>query len=186
MPMDAFFANNTPRTSISSSLMGIGGLVALSVIHFVCGVILTVDVVLEIHTNLTDDQAEPEHGLFHLITEAFATGLLFFAFFLSSKHILVHRAALHRAKERLDGVRHDFAGLVQRRFHEWELSPAETETAMLTVKGLRIAEIATMRECSEATVKSHLTSIFRKSGTRSRPELLAHFVDDFLELSTDE
>lgn len=184
--MDAILYGSTRKTGISAYLMGVGGLAVLSVIHFVCGVILTVDVVLEIHTNLTDDRSEPEHGLLHLITEAVATGLLFFAFFLSSKHIFMHRAALRRAKERLDGVRHDFSGLVARRFHEWELSPAETEIAMLTVKGLRIADIARMRECSEGTVKSHLTSIFRKSGTRSRPELLAHFVDDFLDLSTDK
>lgn len=182
--MSLSFAQDTTKNSFSHALMGMGQLLTLSAIHVTCGTIFAFDVMGEIHTNLTSDAPEDKHSLPHLVLEVFAMSLMLVAFILSSRQILRHRAALSRAKDRLDGVSHEFSGLVAKRFQEWKLSPAETEIALLTIKGLRIAEIAQIRGGSEGTVKSHLTAIFRKSGTTSRPELLAHFVDDFLDLST--
>lgn len=182
--MSATFAPETSTRGHAPSLMGMGQLVTLSIIHVICGTIFAFDVIGEIHTNLTSLDPEAKHSLPHLVLEVFAMSLMLSAFIISSRQILRHRAALSRAKDRLEGVSSDFSGLVARRFQEWKLSPAETEIALLTIKGLRIAEIAHIRGGSEGTVKSHLTAIFRKSGTTSRPELLAHFVDDFLDLST--
>ena len=162
---------------------GIGALIALTAVQLVCGTILAIDVAVEIHANITAENDESQYGLWHLLPEVFATVLLVFSFALSSRQLLAHRAALRRAGERLDTIRSDFSGLVERRFAQWGLSPAEKEVAMLTLKGLRIAEIARLRGCSEGTIKSHLSAIFRKSQVSSRPEFLARFVDDFLDFS---
>lgn len=184
--MDATLRRPHARSGGFPAVVGIGQLVVLSVIHVICGTLLALDVASEIHTNLTSSDPEAKHSVPHLAMEVFATSSLIVAFFLSSRLIWLHRTALRRAKARLEGVSSEFSGLVARRFQAWKLSPAETEIALLTVKGLRIADIAEVRHCSEGTVKSHLTAIFRKSGTTSRPELLAHFVDDFLDMSSVE
>lgn len=166
--------------------IGLGALLTLAAVQLVCGIILAVDVGVEIHANLTAETDEPEYGMLHLLAEVFATALLFFAFALSSRQVLLHRVELRRADERLETIRSDFSGLVERRFGEWGLSPAEKEVAMLTIKGLRISEIASLRNCTEGTVKSHLSAIFRKSSVSSRPEFLARFVDDFLDFAAVE
>lgn len=184
--MDTVLNPKMPDNGFPISLVGKGGLITLSAIHLVCGVILTIDIALEIHAVFSEDSTEAEHGPFLLISEIIATALLYYAFIKSSRKILKYKAALGRAKLRLAGVRNEFSGLVDRRFQEWHLSPAETEVALLTIKGLRISDIADIRDCHEGTVKSHLTAIFKKSGVSSRPELLSRFVDDFLELSSDE
>lgn len=162
------------------------GRMILTVIQLVCGTILAIDVGSEIHANLVSDDPAEKYGALHLASEVFATLLLFAAFGLSSRYLLQHRAELRRAEQRARTLRSDFTGLVSNRFAEWGLSPAESEIALLTLKGLRIAEIARLRGTCEGTVKAHLSSIFRKSGVTSRPELLAKFVDDFLDFAAGE
>lgn len=162
------------------------GRMILTVIQLVCGTILAIDVGYEIHANLVSDDPDENYGALHLASEVFATLLLIAAFGLSSRHLLQHRAELRRAQQRANTIRGDFTGLVSRRFAEWNLSPAECEIALLTLKGLRIAEIARLRSTCEGTVKTHLSAIFRKSGVTSRPELLAKFVDDFLDFAAEE
>lgn len=177
-----------PRSAVNDTRprIGIRALLTLAIVQLICGIILAVDVGVEIYTELTSEADEAQYGLAHLSFEVFATVLLFFAFVLSSRQVLAHRAELRDADQRLETIRSDFAGLVERRFREWDLSPAEKEVAMLTIKGLRISEIAATRDCTEGTVKSHLSAIFRKSQVSSRPELLARFVDDFLDFAAVE
>ncbi len=155
------------------------------VFQLICGVILVFDVGGEIHAALLDDEPTGAFMLFHLWTEVFATVLMGAAFVLSFRQLRAHRHALAQAKGRIDAVRDNFAELVGARFREWGLSPAEFEIALLTVKGLRIAEIARLRDSRESTVKSHLSAIFRKADVSSRTELLAKFVDDFLTRSSE-
>ncbi|SMO97666.1 DNA-binding transcriptional regulator, CsgD family [Thalassovita litoralis] len=181
--MDTILTRHTPKTALS--LSDLGGAIFLALAHLICGVVLTIDVSSEIYAALTGRSSDNEHGPVLLVAELIATALLYFIFVQSMRQILFYRDALQRAKLRLEGVRNEFSGLVGQRFQEWDLSPAETEVALLTIKGLRISDIAQVRDCREGTIKSHLTSIYKKSGTSSRPDLLARFVDDFLELAND-
>jgi DNA-binding NarL/FixJ family response regulator len=57
------------------------------------------------------------------------------------------------------------------------LSPREKQIAGMVVLGLTNAEIAQKLHVAETTVKSHLTSIFRKLGVRSRSEASARILD---------
>lgn len=155
------------------------------VFQLICSVILVFDVGGEIHATLLEDEPAQRGTLFHLWSEVLATFLMWVAFMLSYRQLRNHRRALAQAKGQIDAVRGEFAELVGARFREWGLSPAEFEIALLTVKGLRIAEIARLRDSRESTVKSHLTSIFRKAEVSSRTELLAKFVDDFLTRSAE-
>lgn len=182
--MDGYWAQFDGRSKLRGHAL-FNGRAVLTLIQIICGTILAIDVGYEIHANMISDIAAEQYGALHLGAEIFATILLFIAFGLSSRHLLAHRAELHRAAARVKEIRGDFLGLVNRRFEEWALSPAEVEIALLTLKGLSIAEISDMRGSREGTVKTHLGAIFRKSGTRSRPEFLAKFVDDFLDFAAE-
>lgn len=57
------------------------------------------------------------------------------------------------------------------------LSPREKQIAGMVVLGFTNGEIAGKLHVAETTVKSHLTSIFRKLGVRSRSEASARILD---------
>jgi len=57
------------------------------------------------------------------------------------------------------------------------LSPREKQIAGMVVLGFTNGEIAAKLHVAETTVKSHLTSIFRKLGVRSRSEASARILD---------
>ncbi len=70
--------------------------------------------------------------------------------------------------------------IMDRRFGEWGLSPAEREIALLLIKGLSVAEIAAIRNTRPGTIKSQSNAIYRKAGLRGRSELTAYFMEDLL------
>lgn len=167
----------------STSLKADRSVLILPVLQLICGVILLIDVSGEVHFALIRPDTMSAMMLFHLISEMFATILLGVALYISYQHSRQHKQRLMLAESKMGKLRGDFEALVQDRFQVWGLSPAETEIALLTVKGLKISEIAAARHSRESTVKSQLTAIFRKAGVGSRTELLAKFVDDFLDHS---
>ncbi len=73
-----------------------------------------------------------------------------------------------------------FMDLLDERFEEWKLTPAERDVALFAVKGLSIAEIAALRQTSEGTVKAQTNAIYRKAGVSSRSQLLSLFLDDLM------
>ncbi len=73
-----------------------------------------------------------------------------------------------------------FADLLQERFKEWGLTPAEQDVAWFTLKGFSIAEIAALRQTSEGTVKAQSNAIYRKAGVSGRTQLLSLFIEDML------
>ena len=70
--------------------------------------------------------------------------------------------------------------LLQERFEAWGLTPAERDVALFAVKGMSTAEIATLRETSEGTVKAQTAAIYRKAGVSGRSQLLSLFIEDML------
>lgn len=98
--------------------------------------------------------------------------------------VAVLRAILRRAdriENRLRAASGAFADLMQDRFDEWGLTPAEGDVATFVIKGLSTAEIADLRGTSEGTVKAQTNAIYRKAGVTGRPQLLSHFIEDLIE-----
>jgi DNA-binding CsgD family transcriptional regulator len=82
-----------------------------------------------------------------------------------------------------DAARAHVNGLSQAiaaQFRTWGLTDSEADVAGLMLKGLAHKEIATLRQCSEATVRQHATVVYRKSGLISRSQLTAFFLEDLL------
>ena len=76
----------------------------------------------------------------------------------------------------VEGLSRAIAG----QFRTWALTEAEADVAGMMLKGLSHKEVATLRQCSEVTVRQHATVIYRKSGLTNRAQLTAFFLEDLL------
>ncbi len=86
-----------------------------------------------------------------------------------------------RVEGQLRAARGAFAELIDERFTQWGLTPAERDVALFSIKGLTTQEIARLRETSDGTVKAQTNAIYRKAGVSGRSQLLSLFIDDLLE-----
>jgi DNA-binding CsgD family transcriptional regulator len=85
-----------------------------------------------------------------------------------------------RVEDQLRAASGAFAELLQERFTEWGLTPAERDVALFAIKGMSTKEIAGMRDSSEGTVKAQTNAIYRKAGVVGRTQLLSLFIDDLM------
>ncbi len=69
---------------------------------------------------------------------------------------------------------------IQQQFTCWELTEAESDVALLLLKGLSLKEVAALRETSDRTVREQARSVYRKAGLNSRSGLSAFFLEDLL------
>lgn len=70
--------------------------------------------------------------------------------------------------------------IIADRFLEWGLSAAESDVAMFALKGLSIAEIATLRSAAAGTVRAQLSQVYAKAGVSSQAMLMSLFLDDLM------
>ena len=96
--------------------------------------------------------------------------------------VLLARALKGRvvAEERLRRASGAFMDLLEERFTEWALTPAERDVALFAIKGMSTAEIGVLRTTSEGTVKAQTNAIYRKAGVTGRPQLLSLFIEDLM------
>ncbi len=87
----------------------------------------------------------------------------------------------HRAEARLRAASGAFMELLEERFSDWGLTPAERDVALFAIKGMSTAEIAGLRATSEGTVKAQTNAIYRKAGVSGRTQLLSLFIEDLIE-----
>lgn len=126
------------------------------------------------------------YGNFGLISGLFA---LFFALTASVAYLSFTqiRALLERQrKEKLvPGASEPVAKetVILRNAQGWGLSQAEADVAIFVAKGFSNAEIAEMRGCAIATVKTQLGRIYQKSGLASRYQLIAFVTDEVCSMA---
>lgn len=84
------------------------------------------------------------------------------------------------AQERLRRASGAFMNLLEERFADWGLTPAEKDVALFAIKGMSTAEIAVLRATSEGTVKAQTNAIYRKAGVTGRSQLLSLFIEDLM------
>lgn len=95
--------------------------------------------------------------------------------------LLQLRAERNRAEDRLRVAAGAFQAVLEERFADWGLTPAERDVALFVIKGLTMAEIARLREASEGTVKAQTNAIYRKAGVTGRPQLVSLFIEDLMD-----
>ncbi|WP_079732027.1 LuxR C-terminal-related transcriptional regulator [Novosphingobium mathurense] len=119
----------------------------------------------------------------HLIVEGIAAMALLISVVLGADQIR-HLIAASRADEAAVAVaRGALDELVQLRFAQWQLTPAEADVALFALKGCDVAEIAALRGAAAGTVRAQLARIYAKAGVTSHTALLALFVDELIDTS---
>ncbi|WP_289043677.1 LuxR C-terminal-related transcriptional regulator [uncultured Aliiroseovarius sp.] len=116
----------------------------------------------------------------HEITElATLLGFIIGGLLMWRSHRLLHirNAEVERL---LRAAKGEFTALLQAQFAQWALTEAEQDVALLTVKGMSVAEIAEARSTSQGTVKSQNNAIYRKAGVKSRTQLVGVLVEELL------
>lgn len=73
-----------------------------------------------------------------------------------------------------------FMEVLEERFANWALTPAERDVALFAIKGMSTQEIAGLRDVSEGTIKAQTNAIYRKAGVTGRTQLLSLFIDDLM------
>ncbi|MFN4128487.1 MAG: helix-turn-helix transcriptional regulator [Paracoccaceae bacterium] len=147
------------------------------------GLIMLFDIGGELHAALLFPESLSLFVLLHLGTELLAAVALGAAFVIIRREIRVIERQRRRSDRKLGALRDDFDGLARQRFANWKLTRSEADIALLTLRGLKIAEIADARQTQIGTIKSHLSTIFRKSGFSTRTEFVASFIDEFLDFA---
>jgi DNA-binding CsgD family transcriptional regulator len=89
-------------------------------------------------------------------------------------------ARTDRAEAALREARAAFRDVLDTRFADWDLTPAERDVALFAIKGFSTADIAGLRNVSEGTIKAQTNAIYRKAGVSGRPQLLSVFIDELV------
>lgn len=118
-----------------------------------------------------------------LYYELFEIGAALGLIFGSGVGILALRNAMlrsARAEAALAQARSAFRDVLEQRFTEWDLTPAERDVALFSIKGFSTADIAGFRQVSEGTIKAQTNAIYRKAGVSGRAQLLSLFIDELV------
>ncbi len=130
--------------------------------------------------DIIGDLISGEDGFFHIAIELIVFVAISIVLFFEIKHVkfLGKEIKVERTKTaRLAG---ELLSVIREQFSQWNLTPSESEVALLLIKGLSMKEIALARHVKEKTVRSQGTSIYSKSGYTGRHELAAHFIEDLM------
>ena len=85
-----------------------------------------------------------------------------------------------RVEDQLKAASGAFAELMERRFGEWRLTPAERDVALFSLKGCTLADMAALRGTSEGTIKAQAAAVYRKAGVSSRAQLVSLFIEELM------
>jgi len=153
----------------------------LAAVLLVSTTIFSLDILLELPGSIVAGEIHGPVQITHVVAEIAAVLMLGWGFQLTRRHILLledDRAAQH---QQLRSLRGEFDIVLQARFRDWDLTEAEADIALLTLRGLKIADIASARNTREGTVKSQMSAVFRKAGVSTRGELYGLFMEEFLD-----
>jgi len=152
-------------------------LVAAIAVQVACALFFLGDVVMDIAW--ADADGDDDTALHNAVETAAAVGLAIGVGFLwlELRRMLARQAEM---AERLQIASGAFHALMEARFDDWHLTPAERDVAMLLIKGLSLAEIAALRQSAEGTVKAHCNKVYHKAGVAGRAQLVSLFLEDLM------
>jgi DNA-binding CsgD family transcriptional regulator len=116
----------------------------------------------------------------HLVFEAAVSAALIVGVAFGAREtrrVLERQARVENALAAASGA---FAALLEAHFDRWGLTPAERDVALLSLKGLGIAEIAALRGAAQGTVRSQCARVYAKAGVTGRAQLASLFLDELM------
>ena len=110
-------------------------------------------------------------------------GLLILGFAVVRSAIRTLNTQRDLLNRKLRALRGDLDRILSDRFDRWGLTPAQRDVALLTVRGLRLSEIAQHRGSAKGPIKAHLGAVFRAAGVRTRAGLVGLLMEDSLDFA---
>jgi DNA-binding CsgD family transcriptional regulator len=148
-------------------------LAALIALQGVCALFFSYDVI--------QDFLDGNDGsLVYLVMECLATLSLTAAAVLEFRLLQNLLRKNSNAERSLKIARGQMQDVVDAYFRDWGLTAAEADVASMTIKGFSISEISGMRQARAGTVKTQLTSIYRKAGVAGRSQLGSLLIEDLM------
>jgi DNA-binding CsgD family transcriptional regulator len=151
--------------------------IALTLLQFACGVFLLWDILSSV---LGLKVTMISWALYELVEIGAILGLIL-GTLVSAGMVARSLRRQRQVEQSLQMASGAFMDVLNARFAEWRLSPAEKDVALFAIKGMSTAEIAELRETSPGTVKAQTNAIYRKAGVSGRTQLLSLFVDALIE-----
>jgi DNA-binding CsgD family transcriptional regulator len=130
--------------------------------------------------DIGNDFVRGDEGLAHITVEAIVFFAIGVALLIELRRVAALRRAVRDEQSKSARLSGELLAVMRRQFESWQLSPSESEIALLMIKGLSMREIAQARDVKEKTVRQQATNIYAKSGYAGRHELAAHFIEDLM------
>jgi DNA-binding NarL/FixJ family response regulator len=130
--------------------------------------------------DIASDIGEQADSVWHIGIELLVFIAISLVLFRELQHVRQLKQAIDIEKSKNARLAGELLAVIQAQFQTWQLSPSESEIALLLIKGLSMKEIAEARGVKEKTVRGQATSIYAKSGYAGRHELAAHFIEDLM------
>ncbi len=147
----------------------------LFLIQALCTVFFVSDAILDLQPGLATAESDESDTLEYAVAFALLIGTIFTGFELRR---MMQRD--RRMTHQLDIATGAFAEVLENHFSRWGLTSAERDVALLSIKGLSVAEIAGLRQTREGTIKAQNAAIYRKAGVSGRLQLLSLFIEDLM------
>jgi len=157
----------------------------LLAVQLFCGIFFAIDVAYELQRDIRAHKGLSYSEAVHMSLETLAVICLLAGYMVTRRYQRGLRQAQRDADAKLASLRGHFDDVIQAHFERWDLTAAERDVALLSLRGLRLSEIAEMRGTSNGTVKAQSSSIFRKAGVRTRSELLGLIMDELLDFGAE-
>ncbi len=122
----------------------------------------------------------------HLMIEGFAAFALLVAVGMGAFQIRSLIMAARHDETAVALAKGAVAELIELRFDQWHLTPAEADVALFALKGCDILEIAALRGAAAGTVRAQLARIYAKAGVGSHKALVALFVEELIDTPARE
>jgi len=116
----------------------------------------------------------------HFYSELSIVLLLAYLLVYQIREIYTVKRRLAFASNKLTLIQGEISDLINHKFDEWKLTKAERSVTWLVIKGFSFKKISEIREVSEKTVHQQTASIYKKSGSKNRHELMSDFLDYFI------
>lgn len=142
---------------------------AAAALQIGCGAVFVSDVVSEWHEITTHTWVEAA-GVLALAIGATLT-------LREYRHLLRRNDRIERELGAATGAFHE---VIEQHFANWQLTEAERDVALLSIKGVSIADMAKMRSTRDGTIKAQSAAIYRKAGVSSRAELISVVVEELI------
>ena len=162
-------------TISATSNRAIGFLWALLFIQSICAAFFVYDALSDRFSFLSPLPFGESLTLETLVVTALVFGLIFTA--NAIRQILGRQKRMEQQLQVASGA---FAQLLEEHFDAWSLTPSEREVALLSIKGLSIADMARVRNTKEGTIKAQCNAIYRKADVSGRTQLLSLFIEELL------